>query len=217
MSHILKRSISGFIYVLILCSCTSYSEISFGILFLIIGIISIYEMWKLRKGKPKIIALGYVIIPFVIIQFFGFTDHNYPEIKYDPSPILVVFILTWVFDTFAFLVGTKFGKNKIFPKISPKKSWEGFTGGFIFTIISTYFIKLYYQDFQLDLLISLSCLIPFTASAGDFIESYYKRKANVKDSGNIIPGHGGILDRMDSFMITFPILYILVNLLNENS
>ena len=117
-------------------------------------------------------------------SIFGFTDHNYPEIKYDPSPILVVFILTWVFDTFAFLIGTKFGKNKILPKISPKKSWEGFTGGFIFTIISTYFIKLYYQDFQLDLLISLSCLIPFTASAGDFIESYYKRKANVKDSGN---------------------------------
>ena len=80
-------------------------------------------MWNLRIGKPKLIALGYVIIPFIIIQFFGGSDHNYPEIKFDPSPILVVFILTWVFDTFAFLVGSKFGKNKILPKISPKKSY----------------------------------------------------------------------------------------------
>ena len=67
------------------------------------------------------------------------------------------------------------------------------------------------------LLISLSFIVPFTATAGDFIESYYKRNANVKDSGTIIPGHGGMLDRMDSFMITIPVLYILINLLNENT
>ena len=217
MSNILKRSISGFLYVLILWGCTSYSKISFGILFLIIGVISAYEMWNLRIGKPKLIALGYVIIPFIIIQFFGGSDHNYPEIKFDPSPILVVFILTWVFDTFAFLVGSKFGKNKILPKISPKKSWEGFIGGFVFTIISSYFFRLYFHNFQIELLISLSFIVPITATAGDFIESYYKRNANVKDSGTIIPGHGGMLDRMDSFMITIPVLYILINLLNENT
>ena len=174
-------------------------------------------MWQLRKGKSKLIAFLYILIPFICIQFFGFTDHNYPKLKFDSSPILVLFIMTWVFDTFAYIVGSKIGKNKMLPKISPKKSWEGFAGGFTFTLISVYFIQLYFNCFSLNFLILLSLIIPFTASAGDFIASYYKRIANVKDSGNIIPGHGGMLDRMDAFMISIPVLYILINLLNENS
>ena len=127
-----------------------------------------------------------------------------------------MFVLTWVFDTFAYLTGSKFGKNKILPKISPKKSWEGFAGGLLFSVISVYFIQLYFDYFRLYLLLIISIVIPFTATAGDFIESYYKRMANAKDSGKFIPGHGGMLDRMDAFMITIPTLYILMNLLNEN-
>ena len=125
--------------------------------------------------------------------------------------------MTWVFDTFAYMVGSKIGKNKILPKISPKKSWEGFIGGYIFTLLSVYFINQYFECFSLNFLILLALVIPFTASTGDFIASYYKRIANVKDSGIIIPGHGGMLDRMDAFMISIPVLYILINLLNENS
>ena len=89
-------------------------------------------------------------------------------------------------------MGSKIGKNKILPKISPKKSWEGFIGGFIFTLLSVYFINQYFECFTLSLII-LALIIPFTASAGDFIASYYKRIANVKDSGIIIPGHGGMI------------------------
>ena len=129
----------------------------------------------------------------------------------------MLFIITWVFDTFAYIVGSKFGKNKILPKLSPKKSWEGFIGGSIFSLLSVYFINQYFGCFSLNLLILLALIIPFTASTGDFIASYYKRIANVKDSGTIIPGHGGMLERMDAFMISIPILYILINLLNENS
>ena len=83
--------------------------------------------------------------------------------------------------------------------------------------LSVYFINQYFECFTLFFLIILALIIPFTASAGDFIASYYKRIANVKDSGTIIPGHGGMLDRMDAFMISIPVLYILINLLNENS
>ena len=97
------------VYVLVLWSFTSYSETTFGFLFLLMGIISVYEMWKLRKGKSKLIALLYVIIPFCIVQLFGFSDHNYPTSNFDPSPILIMFVLTWVFDTFAYLTGSKFG------------------------------------------------------------------------------------------------------------
>ena len=217
ISEFYKRVIFGTLYVIILWSATSYSELSFGVLFALIGIICTYEMWQLRKGQSKLIAFSYVLVPFIVIQFFGFTDHNNPEFKFDSSPILVLFILTWVFDTFAYIVGSKFGKNKILPKISPKKSWEGFIGGFIFTLLSVYFIDQYFECFSLYFLVLLAVIIPFTASAGDFIASYYKRIANVKDSGIIIPGHGGMLDRMDAFMISIPVLYILINLLNENS
>ena len=217
LSEFYKRIIFGTLYVIILWSATIYSKLSFSVLFSMIGIICIYEMWQLRKGLSKLIAFSYVIIPFIIIQFFGFTDHNYPELKFDSSPILVLFILTWVFDTFAYIVGSKIGKHKILPKISPKKSWEGFIGGFIFSLLSAYFINQYFDYFSLSFLIILAIIIPFTASTGDFIASYYKRIANVKDSGTIIPGHGGMLDRMDAFMISIPVLYILINLLNENS
>ena len=156
-----KRVIFGALYVSILWSATSYSELTFSVLFALIGVICTYEMWQLRKGQSKLIAFSYVIVPFIIIQFFGFTDHNYPEFKFDSSPILVLFIMTWIFDTFAYIVGSKIGKNKILPKISPKKSWEGFIGGFIFTLLSVYFINQYFECFTLKFLNSIGFYYPF--------------------------------------------------------
>lgn len=216
MNETVKRAIFGSIYVATLWTCTYYSEISFSILFGVLGLASLYEMWKLRKGKTKIVAFLYVLTPFILIQLFGISDPNYPEKAYNPSIILLLFILTWTFDTFAYLVGVKYGKHKMFPSISPKKSWEGFFGGMVFTIIagiiSQFYFRSFFENIKLELILIFSIILPFTATLGDFIESYFKRKANVKDSGNIIPGHGGILDRMDAFMITIPVLYILINL-----
>ena len=210
MNKTLKRALSGAVYVAIMSFGTSYSEFTFRLLFAIIGILSLYEMWKLRKGKSiftssEIIPYLYVITPFTLVHFIS------------PVFMLFLFILTWTFDTFAYLVGSKFGKHKILPSVSPKKSWEGFIGGFIFTIIAYYITYNYFYDyfdfesFKLPLIISI--ILPFTATIGDFTESYYKRQAGVKDSGNFIPGHGGILDRMDAFMITIPILYIFTKLI----
>ena len=193
-------------------TCTSYSETTFSLLFAILGIISIYEMWRLRKGKSKFLALLYILLPFFLIQLFGMTDSNYPNTAFDPSLILLILVLTWTFDTFAYLFGVTFGKHKIMPSISPKKSWEGFAGGFIFTIITAYIISEYLSTLNLEIIIITSLLLPFTATLGDFIASFYKRQAGVKDSGNLIPGHGGILDRMDAFMITIPMIYILTKI-----
>ena len=124
-----------------------------------------------------------------------------------------MFILTWTFDTFAYLIGNPLGKNKIMPSISPKKSWEGFAGGLVFTLLATFLTK---DLFQFDYLnfnpYIFGIFLPFTATLGDFIESYFKRKAGVKDSGKFIPGHGGMLDRMDAFMITIPVLYFYINI-----
>ena len=204
MNETLKRAVFGIVYVAIMWFGTSYSENTFRLLFAILGIISIYEMWKLRKGKTSFISYLYVIIPFSLIH------------QIDKELILFMFILTWIFDTFAYIIGVKFGKHKIRPSISPKKSWEGFFGGFIFTIIASYITYNYFYTYfgfeSLKFPLIISIILPFTSTIGDFTESYYKRQAGVKDSGNVIPGHGGILDRMDAFMITIPILYMLINL-----
>ena len=170
-------------------------------------------MWKLRKGKTKIVAFLYVLTPFILIQLFGISDPNYPENGYNPSIILLLFILTWTFDTFAYLFGVRFGKTKIMPSVSPKKSWEGFVGGFFFTVIVSLITVHYLLAVENNIALAISLIIPFTATLGDFIESYYKRQAGVKDSGNFIPGHGGMLDRMDAFMITIPVLYIYLHII----
>jgi phosphatidate cytidylyltransferase len=183
---------------------------SYRVLFGLLALLSIYEMWKLRNGKSKLIAFSYIMIPFILIQFL-FT--NNVENNWNSELILFMLILTWTFDTFAYIFGVKFGKHKIMPSVSPNKSWEGFTCGFLFTLFSAYITSKYFLDINTQLVLIISLLLPFTATTGDFIESHYKREAEVKDSGNIIPGHGGILDRMDAFMITIPVIYILTKLL----
>ena len=212
MSEFVKRIFSGILYVFVLWTATYYSQVSFVILFFILGLICLFEMWMLRKGKSKIIPFIYVSTPFFIIQLFGFIDHNYPLKEFDSSPVLILFVLTWVFDSFAYIIGSKFGKNSIMPKISPNKSWEGFFGGMIFSVLSVYFLNIFFDYFSMNFLILLALIVPFTATAGDFIESHYKREAGVKDSGNLIPGHGGLLDRMDALMISIPVLYLLINI-----
>jgi phosphatidate cytidylyltransferase len=141
------------------------------------------------------------------------TDQDYPNSPFDQSLILLMFVLTWTFDTFAYLFGIRFGKTKIMPSVSPKKSWEGFAGGFFFTIIVSLITAHYFQAVENSIVLAISLFIPFTATLGDFIESHYKRQAGVKDSGDFIPGHGGMLDRMDAFMITIPVLYIYLHII----
>ena len=213
MNETLKRALSGFVYVLIMWFGTSFSELSFQILFLVLGIVSIYEMWKLRKGKSKVYAFVYVLLPFFLIHFFGKIDSLNFNSVFDPSLILLMFILTWTFDTFAYLFGVRFGKTKIMPSVSPKKSWEGFAGGFIFTVLASFITTHYFLEVDNSIALAMSLFLPFTATLGDFTESYFKRQAGVKDSGNFIPGHGGMLDRMDAFMITIPVLYIYLNII----
>ena len=204
-----KRLIFGLIFISILWFATLYSAISCSILFFIIGLICLYEMYQLRKGKTKLISLIYIITPFILIQIliWKYLSINvYNSIVWMPEVILYLFALTWTFDTFAYIFGVKFGKHKILPSISPKKSWEGFIGGLIFTTILAIFIF----GENINKILMYSVLIPISATLGDFIESYYKRKAMAKDSGNLIPGHGGMLDRMDSFLISISVISLII-------
>lgn len=121
--------------------------------------------------------------------------------------VFMLFVLIWSSDSFAYFTGRLFGKHKIAPKISPKKTWEGFAGGVFFTLILGYFIEQHYPDLRGNWMI-VGLLVSVFAPLGDLVESQLKRTFGVKDSGTIIPGHGGILDRLDSFIIAAPVVYL---------
>ena len=204
-----NRLIYGIIYITFLLFGITYSTLSCSVLFGLIGVICLYEIWKLRKDKTKIFAILYVSTPFILIQIliWKYLSFNiYDTENWNFEPILYLVILTSIYDTFAYLVGVRFGKNKIIPTISPKKSWEGFFGGFLFTA----FASAYFFNNDTTTFLFYSFLIPISATTGDFIESSFKRQADVKDSGNLIPGHGGMLDRMDSLLISISIISLLI-------
>ncbi len=126
--------------------------------------------------------------------------------------VLLIFIFTCIYDSFAYLVGVRFGKNKLAPSISPKKSWEGFIGGSIFmlTIFYIFDARNFLSINSFKYVYFLFFMLPITATLGDLAISFFKRKANVKDTGRLIPGHGGILDRIDALLFTIPIFYFFL-------
>ena len=202
MNELVTRSISGIFFIAILLFGTTYSQTSFFLLYFSLGCVSVCEMWNILE-KKTILPLVFVSLPFILI--FSLTS-----IKNDFDPLLVLYILilTWTFDSFAYLFGRRYGKNKILPKISPKKSWEGFLCGYISTLIIS-FIFMNYEVKLLEEYIIIAFILPITATVGDLIASYYKRKSNVKDYGKIIPGHGGVIDRLDAIFITIPVVFII--------
>jgi len=203
-----NRLIFGLIFISCLYFGVYFSALSCSILFALIGIICIYEMLLLRKGKSKFFAITYTISPFILIQIliWKYLSINTSESLWSPNIILQLLILTWVFDTFAYVFGVKFGKNKIMPSISPKKSWEGLFGGMLFTILASFLI---FEKNYINIIL-FAVLVPISATLGDFIESFYKRQAGVKDSGKMIPGHGGMLDRMDSLLISISVISLII-------
>ena len=131
-------------------------------------------------------------------------------LMYGPSIILTMFIMIWLNDTGAFCVGSLIGKRRLFERISPKKSWEGFAGGLVFSIAGGALIYFLFGKWAPGLglaeMCTLGAVVSVFATWGDLVESLLKRTAGVKDSGHIMPGHGGILDRIDSLLLVAPAL-----------
>ncbi len=170
---------------------------------------------KISTSSKYLYLLGYIILPFVFITkiSFGINDYN-------PKIIIGLFILIWTNDTFAYIVGKSIGRTKLFEKISPKKTVEGFLGGILFAILAGYLISKYYikanpefSDRSILIWISIAVIVGIIGTIGDLIESKFKRIAGVKDSGNIMPGHGGILDRLDSVIFVAPIIFLFYQIL----
>ncbi|MFH6971626.1 phosphatidate cytidylyltransferase [Flavobacterium petrolei] len=171
---------------------------------------------KISTSSKYLYLLGYIILPFVFITkiSFGINDYN-------PKIIIGLFILIWTNDTFAYIVGKSIGRTKLFEKISPKKTIEGFLGGILFAILAGYLISKYYikanpEFSERSILIwtSIAVIVGIAGTIGDLIESKFKRIAGVKDSGSIMPGHGGILDRLDSVIFVAPIIFLFYQILN---
>ena len=129
--------------------------------------------------------------------------------------LISLLIITWSNDVGAYLIGTKFGKKRMFPKISPKKTIEGSIGGIIFSIAGTFALK-NWLNLPLDELIFLGLIIAIIGQLGDLFESVLKRGSGIKDSGTLIPGQGGILDCLDSLIFTAPVFYYYTVLLILN-
>ncbi|WP_370476898.1 phosphatidate cytidylyltransferase [Tamlana flava] len=163
----------------------------------------------LFHSKRFILTTFYLTSAFVFLVLIG----NHHE-RYNPNILLGSFILVWVNDSFAFLVGKNFGKQKLFEKISPKKTVEGFLGGLFFACIASYFIATFTETLGFTDWLILSIIVSVFGTLGDLIESKFKRQANAKDSGIIMPGHGGLLDRLDSIIFAAPIIYLFLRILH---
>jgi phosphatidate cytidylyltransferase len=152
------------------------------------------------------------------ILYVGFLLSHMVLLSQQPRGIYWVFLLiatVWAGDTCAYFTGTLMGKHKLYPRISPKKSVEGLLGGLAGSIVAALlFRRFFFGDLGLSHAIILAVFIMILGQIGDFAESMFKRSANVKDSSRLIPGHGGLLDRIDSFLLSAPFLYYCVRFIS---
>ena len=142
---------------------------------------------------------------------------GYPgEIVHIPYFALAIFVLIWLNDTGAYCIGSLLGKHRLFERISPKKSWEGFGGGLLFALLASQVFAYLLPAYSAVQWLGLAVVIVVFGTWGDLIESLLKRQLGIKDSGHLLPGHGGMLDRFDSVLLAIPAAYIYIELFIQN-
>lgn len=189
----------------------AYSAIAMFASLLCIIALAISALY-VKSAKPftsmaySLTAVGYIVLPLSLSNLL-FAMHDY----FDCNVLLSIFIFAWCNDTFAYLIGCKFGKRRLFERHSPKKSWEGFFGGFAATVLAGVVMwQLLGGNIYIWLLMAVVTTV--VGTFGDLIESMFKRQMGVKDSGNILPGHGGILDRFDILLLVLPVMWIVLGI-----
>ena len=146
-----------------------------------------------------VLAMVYVGAPFALLDFLAFNGEMFYA-----NTVLGLLIMTWANDTGAYLIGSQFGKHKLFPRISPNKTWEGSVGGIVVVFGIAFVLSALFDELRLVDWLVLAGIVALFGSVGDLIESMLKRSIGVKDSGNLLPGHGGLLDRFDAFIFLLP-------------
>lgn len=172
-----------------------------------IFLIFILELYS-KSEKPfqniafTVLGIVYVALPFSLLNFITTYGGNY-----NYQILFGFFFILWSSDTGAYLAGSAMGKNKLFPRVSPGKTWEGSIGGAIASYAVAYFISGWYTNISRFDWMVIATILVVIGTLGDLVESLFKRSINVKDSGNILPGHGGILDRFDSLILATPFVF----------
>jgi phosphatidate cytidylyltransferase len=258
MREVLRRLLTGVVYVLLLLSAVFLSSDAYDFLFMVFGLACLYEYKRLVLLKGYYIFLMYLTLWWVFIYLtrdplliqalliltigvnvglivYLFTPKHkafnilqkyliglfyigggcifltmipYQDDFFAKYLIIGIFIMIWVNDSFAYLVGKTLGRHKLYPAVSPKKTIEGSMGGLIFTLTAAFFLGKYAPVLNTTQWLILAMVVVVAGGLGDLIESKLKRVAGVKDSGAILPGHGGMLDRLDSLVFAAPFAYL---------
>lgn len=263
MKEVLRRSLTGAVYIILLLSVVFLSSDAFDFLFMVFGLACLNEYKKLVDLRGLHIYLAYMALWWAYIYFvtdlwliyvllfctiainfmllyylFSKEDKLYntfqkfiiglfyigggcifltmiPYTNNDFVKFLIIgiFLLIWINDSFAYIVGRMFGRTKLFPRVSPKKTVEGALGGICFALGFAYLMAKYEPIINPLQWVLVASVIVVAGILGDLVESKFKRSAGVKDSGAILPGHGGMLDRLDSLIFAAPFAYLTLNII----
>jgi phosphatidate cytidylyltransferase len=177
----------------------------------------LFELFKKHHNPFTNISFSlsgiiYIAFPFAILNYLVMYPGLISREYYHPEMLISFFVILWASDTGAYFAGNFFGKHKLFERISPNKTWEGFFGGVLLSVlvaivVSTFITHIDWVDW-----VVIGALISTFGTLGDLVESYFKRGLGIKDSGNILPGHGGILDRFDSLLLSVPFVFVYFRL-----
>lgn len=211
-------------------------------LFTMVFVVELYRLQKNPLANVGLTFLGiiYVALPFSLFNFMVFegvsetpdvevasTQIHYvneflnfflfmkpdTHIVYNPSFLMAFFVIIWAYDSVAYLAGVKLGRHSLFRSVSPKKSWEGFIAGIVFTPATAFVMYKIFGQITLTEWIVYSLIVVIFATFGDLVESLFKRSISLKDSGKLLPGHGGLLDRFDSVLLAAPMAYLYLELI----
>lgn len=194
---------------------TRFLDDGYSSLFLIVPLvflIFIVELYRKRAHPLQNIGsttLGiiYIAVPMTLLHEMSFFDGKGFDGEYSHQIVIGFFLILWANDTGAYLIGRKFGKTKFFKRISPKKTWEGTIGGVLMGVLAGYVCSQFFGILSVANWLMIAVLVVVFGSLGDLVESMFKRSLNIKDSGKLLPGHGGVLDRFDGIFIAAPMVY----------
>ncbi|QZE13548.1 phosphatidate cytidylyltransferase [Halosquirtibacter laminarini] len=214
----IATSIYIFISFFLIASGLVPSKVTLGIIPLIVGLF-VYELYRDSKVPFlnlafTILGLVYVTTPLALFNFFVFPPSVTGTPVYSPHLLMGIFIFVWINDSGAYLVGSRFGRHKLFERISPKKTWEGSIGGGVLTMSAAVVMSRIFPQYGLIDMVVVALITVIAGTLGDLVESMFKRSIEVKDSGSFFPGHGGLLDRFDSIILAAPMVYFYFRLIS---
>ena len=176
------------------------------IIYLLVAELYLKQVDPIQNWAYTMLSQMYIALPFSMLNVLAFTATNNGVVTFNTLLPLSIFVFLWINDSGAYCVGSLIGRHKLFPRISPAKSWEGSVGGAVFVLAAAWAISYYLDDRMLTMpeWLGLGLVVVVFGTWGDLIESLFKRTLGIKDSGNILPGHGGMLDRFDSSLLAIP-------------